>query len=132
MRYFIFIIASLVSLLSADIKFVVSPACNIKSISSREVKQLFLLKKTFIGSQNIKVIDNVNEKIYTDFTRIYIGKSTQKMKIYWARMLFTGRKVPPKKLSFNELKKIKNNTQCYVSYIEQKEKIKLWQVLAVK
>ncbi len=132
MKYFIFIIIFLASFLNADIKFIASPVCKFKSIKKNEIKQLFMLKKSSINEENIKVIDNTDRKIYANFTKTYIGKSARKMKIYWTRMLFTGRKLPPKKFSTNRLKNLKDSSTCCVSYVDKKDIIEFWQTILVK
>jgi len=54
------------------------------------------------------------------------------MKVYWTRMLFTGKKIPPKKLSIEELYQLDVNGSCYLSYVEEETQLKRWNSIEIK
>ncbi len=116
---------------NADIKLIKSKSCELHYLNISMVSKLFMLKKTFYENEKIIVIDNKNKFIYNTFVKKYLSKTPRKIKIYWTRMLFTGRKIPPKKLSNSELKNIKNKNICYLSYIDSKQNIQGWEELLI-
>jgi hypothetical protein len=46
--------------------------------------------------------DNGQALTYKEFCEDILGKSTQQMKSYWARMIFTGEKKPPQLINAQE------------------------------
>jgi len=132
MKYFIILIIFLISFLDADIKIIASPKCKVEALSIHDVKNIFMIKKKVIDEENIIVIDNSNKETYKKFIKIYLKKSLRKIKVYWTRMLFTGKKIPPKKLSFDELNALDLNTSCYISYVELEKKPLDWNILLIK
>lgn len=121
-----------ISFLSADIKIIASPMCKVESISMYEVKNLFMLKKRSINDEAIIILGSSDKEIYNIFIKKYLKKSSRKMKVYWTRMLFTGKKIPPKKFSIEELNLIDTNNSCYFSYIEEVNKPESWKVITIE
>lgn len=130
MKYFILLLSMM--LLEAKVDIVVSPSCQIDELSSYEVKKLFMIKQTVIDNQVITVLDNKDQKLYQEFLKEYLNKSPRKMKVYWTRMLFTGKKVAPKKFSLKLVNSEENNNTCYMSYMEAKQKPQEWSILRIK
>jgi len=132
MKKFIILIIVFISLLDADIKIISSPLCKMESLSRHEIKNIFMLKKRSIEGQSITILDSLDTVTYTIFIKKYLNKSSRKMKVYWTRMLFTGKKIPPKKLSLEELKLLDTNSSCYLSYLEEDNKPKNWSIINIK
>jgi len=118
---------------NADIEIIASPSCRVEVIEKSDVKKLFMLKKRTLSKESIKIIDSSEKITYKKFIKKYMNKSTRRMKTYWIRMLFTGKKIPPKKLSLDELNDLDNSRGCYLSYIIYKElKPKEWKIIKIK
>lgn len=134
MKYIIIVSIILLNFLNAEINIVASQACQLENVSKSEVKNLFMLKENTVNGEAIKVIDRSEKRTYKKFVTTYIKKSVRRMKTYWVRMLFTGKKTPPKKFSLIELNTLTDDGKCYLSYIEEKEKLKIknWKVLKIK
>jgi len=133
MKKFIILIIIFISSLNAEIQIIASPLCKMESLSIYEIKNIFMLKKRSIENEQITILDNSNKETYNIFIKKYLNKSSRKMKVYWTRMLFTGKKIPPKKLSIEELKLLAtNNSSCYLSYVEEDSKPKSWSILNIK
>lgn len=132
MKYFIILTTVIFSFASADIKIVASKICKIELIHKSDIKKLFMLKKSSIDGESIKIIDSSDKKVYREFIKRYLRKSPRKIKIYWVRMLFTGRKIPPKKLSLKELDYLDGEDGCYLSYMEIERKPKEWKIVKIK
>ncbi len=85
-----------------------------------------MLKKTYYQDKKIVVIDSDNRSVYNDFVRKYLDKTPIKMKVYWTRLLFTGRKIPPKKLFIKDLENFIDRGVCHITYIDANNNIKNW------
>ena len=59
--------------------------------------------------------------MYREFLDKFLGKSPVQMRVYWARLLFTGMKKPPKFIRTDQLKDFINMSECYLSYIDKKD-----------
>ena len=92
----------------------------------------FLGKKKTINAEPIVVLDSSEKKIYKKFAKEYIHKSLRKMKTYWVRMLFTGKKIPPKKFSLQELSTLDSQNSCYISYMEEEKIPTNWKEISIK
>jgi len=126
------LIITLITFLDADIKIIASPICKVESLSPHEIKNIFMLKKRSIEEESIKVLDSLDKETYAIFIKKYLNKSSRKMKVYWTRMLFTGKKIPPKKLSIEEIGLLDTNNSCYLSYVEEDKKPKNWSIINIK
>ncbi|CAA6817517.1 MAG: Unknown protein [uncultured Sulfurovum sp.] len=133
MKKFIILTIVFLTFANANVQIVTSKACKLESISKSDIKKLFMLKKTEIGKEKIKVIDSTNKKLYNDFIVTYLNKSVRKIKTYWVRMLFTGKKIPPKKLSTEELTTLADKESCYFAYVaKEKDMPKDWKIIKIK
>jgi len=131
MKKFIILIITFITFLDADIKIIASPICKVESLSQNEIKNIFMLKKRSIEEESINVLDSLDKETYAIFIKKYLNKSSRKMKVYWTRMLFTGKKIPPKKLSIDELNSLDTNRSCYLTYVEEDKKLKNWSIINI-
>jgi hypothetical protein len=133
MKYLIILSILILNFLNADIEIIASPSCNIEVINKQDIKKLFMLKKRTLSKEAIKVLNRSEKTIYKKFIKKYMNKSPRRMKTYWTRMLFTGRKIPPKKLPIKKLLALETNHSCYLSYIiDENSKPKDWNIIKVK
>ena len=128
MKYFIILLILFIQSLHAEVKIMIAPTCKLETLTTHEVKHLFMIKKKSINNESITVLDNSDKEIYKEFLKKYLKKSPRKMKVYWVRMLFTGKKVAPKKFSLD----MNTTDNCYVSYFEETEKPSDWKVIEIK
>jgi hypothetical protein len=114
----------------ADVHLIATPACRFDTINKQAVKALFLKKIRQYNNESVRILDNQNA--YNTFTKTYLNKSVTKMNIYWTRMIFTGTKKPPKKVSETLLPSIieTHKNVCTVSYTTSPS-IKGWKLLHV-
>jgi len=132
MKKFIILIMFCVSLLNADIKIIASPLCKIETLSTYEIKNIFMVKKRSINDEPLIVLDSLNKDTYNIFIKKYLKKSSRKMKVYWTRMLFTGKKIPPKKVSIKEISELDTTSSCYLAYVQEENKPKDWSIISIK
>ncbi|MCH9739661.1 MAG: hypothetical protein K0U38_02290 [Epsilonproteobacteria bacterium] len=132
MRYFIILTTIILNFLSAEVEIIASKTCQVEHTSKSNIKKLFMLKTSSIDGESIKILDSSNKKVYKEFVEKYLKKSPTKIKIYWTRMLFTGKKLPPKKLSLEELSSTDYESNCYLSYVKVGTKPKDWKTVEIK
>lgn len=128
MKYFMILSILILQVLNAEVKVMASPSCKIETLTEHEVKHLFMLKRKSINNEEITVLDNSQEEVYKEFLKQYLKKSPRKMKVYWVRMLFTGKKVAPKKFSEDT----NTTSSCYLSYFEETKQPSEWKVIEIK
>jgi len=130
MKYFLSILIFTISIYANnadDIYIIATDECKFDSIDNKSIKDLFLKKIRYYKNTYIEVLDN--DTCYDNFLLHYLKKSPKRMRIYWTRMIFTGSKKPPKKISQHDFTKAKDNL-CHVSYTK-KENVKGWKILDV-
>ncbi|CAA6815335.1 MAG: Unknown protein [uncultured Sulfurovum sp.] len=123
----------ILTLSNAEVKIVASQTCKVETLSKSDIGKLFMLKKKSIEQESIIVLDSSDKEIYHRFIKEYLNKSIRKIKTYWVRMLFTGKKIAPKKLSLEELHTLDDIGICHLSYIGKEEKKpQNWKIIQIK
>jgi hypothetical protein len=79
-----------------------SDESSIKSLSKEEISNLYLKKSDEIDGKKVGVIDNKDD--YDEFYEKVLNKTPSQIHAYWMKQIFLGRRVPPKRVSKNELK----------------------------
>lgn len=133
MRYLMILIMAF-TLMHADIKVVATPTCEIERVTQSDIKRLFMLKQQSLDDRSIKIVDRDEKSLYKRFVEEHLNKTLRQMKTYWVRMLFTGKKIAPKKLSLEELNGLEYQEECYFSYTDEEESIdpQYWQEVQVE
>ena len=81
----------------AEIAVIVNPGSGVSSLSSGEVKALYLGK-----SKSLKPYDQAKgSKIREEFMDKVVGKSESQFKAYWSKKIFSGKGTPPRVLDSN-------------------------------
>ncbi|CAA6813315.1 MAG: Unknown protein [uncultured Sulfurovum sp.] len=133
MKKIIIVTFLLLTFLTANVEIVSSKSCKVESLSKSDIKKLFMLKRKSIANEKIVVLDSSNKKLYHSFIADYLNKSVRKIKTYWVRMLFTGKKIPPKKLSLVELHNLEDEETCHISYVARERDMPInWKIIHVK
>lgn len=99
----LFFILSLMlpSFLYANTKLVVIVSKNstISEISKREISRIFLAKtKKLPNGKKAITIEPKDKKYQNIFYKSISSKSSRQLKKYWAKVIFTGKGQPPKKM----------------------------------
>jgi len=87
-----------------DVVVVVHPSNPLTEISVEDVKKIYLGKKKFFP-RGTKVIPGDQPKETQSHKFFYggiIGKSEAKLKLYWPRLIFTGKATPPKIIGLDQ------------------------------
>lgn len=86
---------------SADVVIVVNKANTQTTMSSSDLKRIFLGKKTAFsdGSSAVAVYQVTNSGVRATFDQNYLGKNSAQMNSFWSKKMFSGEGVPPKELA---------------------------------
>ncbi|KAB7884827.1 hypothetical protein [Poseidonibacter ostreae] len=108
-----------INLNASSLAVIVSKDSSIENISKKELSKIFLSKtKKLPNGDKSLTLEYINKKYQSEFYKIVCNKNEKQLKKYWAKMIFTGRGQPPKKLkSIEELISFVQNNKNAISYI---------------
>lgn len=108
--YSLLVIAALFSPMAySEVSIIVHPS-NTNSFSKNDISRLFLGKSKSFPNGDPAIPIALNDDTANEFNQNLLGKSASQLKAYWAKLVFTGKATPPKKVSKVEmLELIKNN-----------------------
>ena len=117
------LILLLPTLALADIVVVVDKNSPITSISQSQIRQLYLEGNGKVGGVYLKPLDLPEQDRLRDrFYLAAVGKTPAQMKSYWARMIFSGRGVPPRSVSgVSAMKVMLENNPERIGYLPASE-----------
>ena len=110
-----------VNLCGQHLAVVVSKNSSLNSIEMHELSRIFLAKtRTFPNGQKAIAIESTNKEYQELFYKKVSNKNKRQLKKYWAKMIFTGRGQPARKLDSIEevisFIKANNNAISYMPY----------------
>jgi ABC-type phosphate transport system substrate-binding protein len=106
----------------ADVVVVVSATSTVNSLTKNQVSNIFLGKTSSFpnGDKAIAIDQKDGSSEWIDFYKKVSGKSDSQLKSYWATLIFSGRKHPPKQLAdSSEVKKSISSNPSQISYIAE-------------
>jgi ABC-type phosphate transport system substrate-binding protein len=106
----------------ADVVVVVSAKSTVDSLTKSQVSNIFLGKTSSFpnGDKAIAIDQKDGSSEWIDFYKKVSGKSGSQLKSYWAKLIFSGRKQPPKQLAdSSEVKKSVSSNPSQISYIAE-------------
>jgi len=112
---FIILLLSFSSLAFSQIH-IISDNKKLKSmtITKKELADLYLKKTHTI--RGVRVIPLDNKSNFQEFYREIVKKSPKELRSYWAREMYKSDRLPPKKLSIQQIKTMITTNQNYISY----------------
>lgn len=106
MRYYKFsliagvMLAGCLSAAAADIKVIANPGVSVSSVSSEELKAIFLATKTSLGDgSHVEPVLEKGGPAHEGFVKEYLGKTDAALQTYYRSLVFTGKGSMPKTLS---------------------------------
>jgi len=84
------------------------------TITKKELADLYLQKTHTI--QGIRVIPLDNKSNFQEFYRQIVKKSPKELRAYWTREMYKSDRLPPKKLSIQQIKTMIKSNSNYISY----------------
>jgi hypothetical protein len=126
--YYLFFIALCSAFSHASIVVVVPKSVPIEHVSLAEIQHLFMGKTSTIQGIKLEPKDNDHDIAYKEFCEDVLGKNTQQMKSYWARMIFTGQKKPPQIITPEELLSVILATSV-ITYVSKENLPSGWKII---
>lgn len=106
----------------ADIVVVVNPASPVASMTTAQVSDLFLGTTASLPNGNTPKLIDQKSAIRDEFYEKLTGRKAQQVKAIWARIVFTGKALPPTELTnAAEVKKFIGQNPDAVGYIAASE-----------
>jgi hypothetical protein len=96
----------------------VSYKSKLIKVTKKEIADVYLKKTNKI--QGITVIPIDNKSNYAEFCKNIIKKTPKQLRAYWAREIFRGNKLPPKRLNNTQIKKALKKNSKVISYASNK------------
>lgn len=108
---------------SNDFIVVVSKKSIIEQLSKNDISKLFLSKmKSFPNGEKATPIEINDKNQQIMFYKNITNKNEKQLSKYWAKMIFTGRGTPPKKVkNLNEIIEFIKKNKNAISYIYRKD-----------
>ena len=112
---FIVLLLSSCSLAFAQIH-IISDNNQLKSmtITKKELADLYLKKTNTI--RGIRVVPLDNKSNFQEFYNQIVKKSPKELRSYWTREMYKSDRLPPKKLSIQQIKALIQSNKNYISY----------------
>lgn len=96
----LFTTSILTSVTYADIAIIANKASAIKEAKATDIERLYLGKTTKIGNIKVTPINqDKNTGLSEEFNKTVLNKSSNQVKAYWAKLIFTGKGTPPQELA---------------------------------
>jgi ABC-type phosphate transport system substrate-binding protein len=101
-----------------DIVVIANKSIDIKDISMKDIKNIYLKNKKDIQGIKLTPIDNKNIK--NSFDKKVLNKTQLQVNSYWAKMIFSGKSQPPVLLENDSLvvQRVLNNKNI-IGYIKK-------------
>jgi ABC-type phosphate transport system substrate-binding protein len=118
----ILLLSIIFSCVRADVVVVVSATSTVDSMTKDQVSDIFLNKSSsFPGVGKVVAVDQMNgSREWIDFYKKVTGMSRSQLNSYRAKLIFSGRGLPPKQLlDSNEVKKSVSSNPDQVGYIAE-------------
>jgi len=123
MRYLIIILLIILSPVNvyAEIAVIANLESNIVKLTQRQITDIYMGRQQYLknGQKLIPLDQSENSAIRAEFYHLLTGKPISMINAYWARLLFTGRALPPMLVEDNQamLEAVKNNANA-IGYLE--------------
>lgn len=110
--------------LKADIVVIVNKENSSTSLTTEQLVDIYMGRQRYFpnGDLALRIDQDPNSEIRSDFYQKLINKSIAEVNAYWARLLFTGQATPPNVLENTQsiLKAVRDNPGA-VAYIDSKD-----------
>ena len=119
-RIILTLLLMLAAAAQAESVVVVSANSSLDALTQDEVRQIFNGQTRRVSGVSVKPLDLPSRgSARDDFYQQVLGKSAEQMKSYWARMIFTGRGMPPREVSSDqEMVMLVGSNRNFVGYLD--------------
>ncbi|MFV1981993.1 MAG: phosphate ABC transporter substrate-binding protein [Thiohalomonadales bacterium] len=106
---------------TADVVVIVNVANDVSSIDASKIKKIFLLKKKKFstGKKIVPVEQTSGSSVRDIFNDKVLRKSSNQLRAYWAKIIFSGKGSPPKSVADDAaVKAFVSTTDSAIGYID--------------
>jgi len=121
MKTLALILGFLVMAFGADYSVIVSKKISFSSVSSQEIRDVFLQKRHTIRDQKIIPVNLVGQDdVRSAFESTVLGMNRDRLNAYWVKQHFEGVNPPVTQPSFEAIKAFVQNVEGSMGYIPSK------------
>jgi ABC-type phosphate transport system substrate-binding protein len=116
--FFLFLLTFSSFAFASQYAVVVNSRSEIKQLSSKEIQDIFMMKRHFIESQKITPVNiSASQAIRTEFEKNVLSVSREKLNNYWVKQHFHGVRPPIVQSSLNSVKLFIKNVDGSIGYL---------------
>ena len=116
-----FLVSLLFSSISyAEIAIIVNKASTLTAAEASDIERVYLGKSKNIGGTEVTPINQEKKAGLSEaFNKVVLNKTSNQVKAYWSKLVFTGKGTPPQELSNDAevLNAVKNDVNT-IGYID--------------
>ena len=104
----------------AEIAIIVNKASTLTAAEASDIERVYLGKSKNIGGTEVTPINQEkNAGLSEAFNKVVLNKTSNQVKAYWSKLVFTGKGTPPQELSNDAevLNAVKNDVNT-IGYID--------------
>jgi len=118
----------------ADVKVIANPSVGASSVSSEELKGVFLATKSSLNDgSHVEPVLQKSGAVHEEFLKIYVGKTESALETYYRSLVFTGKGSMPKTFSSDaEVAAYVEKTKGAIGYVAAASATGSAKVLEVK
>ena len=118
MKILILVLLLSLSLLSAEYAVVISGKNDIQSLSVKQIKDIFIMKRHFVNSKKIIPVNmSATSEVRYKFEEIILKINRDKLNNYWVKQHFQGIRPPVIQSSTNSMKLFIKNVDGAIGYL---------------
>jgi len=131
MKTFFLISVVLTNILFAQTIYIASPSCVVNSLSKYQLKQFYLGHLHQHNDKKVIALNIEDSTLQKEFTTTILNKTPNQLKMYWSRMLFTGRKTPLDTIKYEDLSKLEQSKECHITYVQEGKVAQNWSIIEI-
>lgn len=118
MKSIILILLFSMSLFCAEFAVVVNGNSAIPKLSKKQIKDIFIMKRNFIGEQKLVPVNlSATSEIRDEFEKKVLKIGREKLNNYWIKQHFQGIRPPVVQASSNSMKLFVKNVNGAIGYL---------------
>ncbi len=113
-------------MLAGPVEIIIHPSSKVTTITRAELSKIFLKRlRTWSDGTRAEPVDQVpSSAAREEFSELVHGRSVVTVEVYWKRMIFSGRGVPPRELESDAaVIEFVRSTPGAVGYITDSEEL---------
>lgn len=118
MKAILFLMGLSIVLFGSQFSVIVSKKAPFSALSTQQVRDIYLLKRHFVGDIKIIPINLVGQDVSrSEFESVVLGMDRNRLNDYWVKQHFQGVTPPLTQPSFESIKAFVQNVEGAIGYI---------------